>query len=261
MSFRGLSSSWKPFALWQKSQSTCSASRKSCMIDPSPCTRVLAGSTVRLTPGLILGFDQSKRIVPAPEIGRRFGLGHDFSPMAGTAIHFVIPGWKHSSAAGEVAVDLPCHRNHLARCFLIRVRVAGEITLHVAVSALDSQSRAEGFHDEGNVGLGRQNFQILRGRRLRPPGAASVLARQRDSNKTRQNEQWPNYARFHGASPCGAIIQDPRDCRSRCWYHSSMAFYSTLDRSIFEYALNRLEQRKVELTLRSAASSGSLAGN
>jgi len=33
----------------------------------------------------------------------------------------------------------------------------------------------------------------------------------------------------------------------RCWYHFSMAFYSTLDRSVFEYALNRLEQRKAEL--------------
>jgi hypothetical protein len=34
---------------------------------------------------------------------------------------------------------------------------------------------------------------------------------------------------------------------SKYWYDFPMAFYSALDRSIFEFALTRLEQRKAEL--------------
>lgn len=66
----------------------------------------------------------------------------------------------------EVHIDLPYHSHHHARDILFGILVAVELTLHVAVGALHTQSCRKVAHDAYNLGTvhgGGQNLQVLGG--------------------------------------------------------------------------------------------------
>ena len=99
--------------------------------------------------------------------------------MACDAIHFVISVGKNSGAAREARIDQPHHGDHLARHFLLRVGVGREIALHMTICALHTQRLGEIPHDEGNVGVRREEFQVLGGWSRGRAAAGWFLGQQR----------------------------------------------------------------------------------
>ena len=100
--------------------------------------------------------------------------------MARAAIHFVIAIGKNSSAAWEAGIDQPHHGDHLACNFLLGIRVSREIALHMTIRALHSQRLFDALHDEGNIGVRREQFEVLRSGLRSCPAPARLLSEQRN---------------------------------------------------------------------------------
>ena len=98
------------------------------------------------------------------------------SPMACHAIHFMISLGKNSGAAREARIDQPYHSDHLARHFLLRIVIGREIAFHMTIGALHSQRLIEVLHDEANIGVRGEEFQVLRGRRRSRAAATRLLS-------------------------------------------------------------------------------------
>lgn len=81
-------------------------------------------------------------------------------------------------------IDLTGHHDHLARCFFFRLRIAGKISLHVAMSAFDGEGRLIKVHLGHQIG-GLQELEVL-GRRPRGPSPSRswrLLSEQRSKTQ------------------------------------------------------------------------------
>src|SRR6202166_2791302 len=106
----------------------------------------------------------AQRVTPVVEFPWRHCLRLYAPPMTCDAIHFVISLGKNSGAAREAGIDQPYHSDHLARHLLLRIPIGGEIAFRMTIGALHSQGLIEALHDERNIGVRREEFQVLRGR-------------------------------------------------------------------------------------------------
>jgi len=98
----------------------------------------------------------------------------------------VIPGGKDARAGREKWIDLPHQSDHLARGFFLRVGVASEVTLHVAIHALDSQRLAEILHHKADICVGCEDCQVFRGLRRRR-SITRLLAENRAADNEEHN--------------------------------------------------------------------------
>src|SRR4029077_18848634 len=105
------------------------------------------------------------------------------SPMACDALHFVISLRKNSGAAREARIDQPYHSDHLARHFLLRIGIGREIAFRMTIRALHSQRLIEILHDEGNIGVWGEEFQVLGSRWRTPAAPTRLLSEQRNWHK------------------------------------------------------------------------------
>ena len=63
-------------------------------------------------------------------------------------------------AIRKVRIDVSRHRDHVPRDFLLRIVIAREVTLHMAMFALHAEAGGIGAHDRNHFGSGGhfQNF-------------------------------------------------------------------------------------------------------
>jgi hypothetical protein len=99
----------------------------------------------------------------------------------------VVPGGINADATREIRVDLPYQYDHLARRFLLWIRVACKVSLDVAKRALDPQHLCEILHNEADIRVGRQNLQIFRRRFRSRPSVARRLGENGSTNEKAHN--------------------------------------------------------------------------
>src|ERR1035441_482984 len=90
---------------------------------------------VEFPTALVLGMLGMLGVLGFPRLGGGF-LG---ATVASVASHVHL-------AVGEIGVNLARHDDHLARNFLVRFFVAGEVVLHVAEVAANAQRHPERLH-------------------------------------------------------------------------------------------------------------------
>ena len=108
--------------------------------------------------------------------------------MAGEAIHFVIPVREHAVAARKARINDAPHPNHLARHVLLGIAFRSKVLLQVTVRALHAQSFIEAAHDERDIGVCREQLQVLVSRRRAGAAASRLLRDDRNGYKEPQQE-------------------------------------------------------------------------